>query len=246
MAGDARNSDMIIGAARRSLADQRAGGRRRPVPQGARAIKRGHVGRKLRNIALAVLGIWLGLTVVGSIIDGIGLGGLLLGALATAGAVWLLGKYPRMKMPTLADLDPAQGNVRTLVGRTELWLENQRPMLPPPAVKLVDQIGLQLDVLEKQLVDVDQNHPKAAEVRKLVGEHLPGLVEGYRKIPEHLRYEEAAGGSPNQRFLDGLSTISGEIDSVTRQLAMGPIDNLAIKSRYLEYRYGEAAEDAGA
>lgn len=243
MAGEAHQSDMIIGAARRSLINQQAGGRRL-LPQGARAIKRGHLGRKLRNIALAIGGIWLGLTVVGTIIGGIGWEGLLAGVVVTAGAAWLLGKYPRMKLPTIADLDPMQTDVRTLVGRTELWLEGQRPALPPPAVQLVDQIGHQLDVLGAQLAQTDQNHPKAGEARKLVGEHLPGLIQGYRQIPEHLRYEERAGSSPNKQFIDGLSTISDEIDSVTRQLAMGSIDNLAIKSRYLEYKYGEAATDS--
>jgi len=242
VAGEAHQSDVIIGAARRSLVDQRAGGRR-VLPQGARAIKRGHFGRKLRNVALAVGGIWLGLSVVGSIIGGIGWEGLLLGIVVTGGAVWAFGKYPQMKPPTIADLDPTQTDVRKLVGQTELWLESQRPALPAPAVQLVDQIGHQLDVLGAQLAQTDQDHPKAGEVRKLVGEHLPGLIQGYRQIPEQLRYEERAGSSPNKQFIDGLSTISAEIDSVTRQLAMGSLDSLAIKSRYLEYKYGETGMD---
>lgn len=242
MAGESHQSDVIIGAARRSLVDQRAGGRRM-LPQGARAIKRGHLGRKLRNVALAIGGIWLGLTVIGTIIGGIGWEGLLAGVVVTAGAAWLFGKYPRMRLPTIDDLNPAQTDVRRLVGQTELWLESQRAALPAPAVQLVDQIGHQLDVLGAQLARTDQNHPKAGEVRKLVGEHLPGLIQGYHQIPEHLRYEERAGSSPNKQFIDGLSTISAEIDSVTRQLAMGSLDSLAIKSRYLEYKYGEAGED---
>lgn len=242
MAGEAHQSDVIIGAARRSLVDQRAGGRR-VLPQGARAVKRGHLGRKLRNVALAVGGIWLGLTVIGTIIGGIGWEGLLAGVVVTAGAAWLFGKYPRMRLPTIDDLNPAQTDVRRLVGQTELWLESQRPALPAPAVQLVDQIGHQLDVLGAQLAQTDQDHPKAGEVRKLVGEHLPGMIQGYRQIPEHMRYEERAGSSPNKQFIDGLSTISAEIDSVTRQLAMGSLDSLAIKSRYLEYKYGEAGED---
>jgi hypothetical protein len=35
--------------------------------------------------------------------------------------------------------------------------------------------------------------------------------------------------------------LSGEVDRVTRRLAEGALDDLAIKSRYLEYRYGGAA-----
>ena len=240
MPGEARNSDVIIREARQSLALQRAGGRRL-APQGAQRIKRGHFGRKLRNMAYAVVGIWLGLTILGTIISPIGFTGLALGAAATVAAVWLFGSYPKLKVPSRADIDPASPDVRALVGRTELWLESQRRALPAPAVKLVDQIGLQLDTLGEQLVGLDQASPQAVEVRKLVGQHLPEMIDGYQKIPEQLRHEERAGTTPAKQFVDGLQTISGEIDSVTRQLAAGALDNLAIKTRYLEYKYGDAA-----
>ena len=241
MPGEARNSDVIIREARQSLALQRAGGRR-VAPQGAQRIRRGHFGRKLRNVAFAVVGIWLGLTILGSIISGIGFTGLAMGVAATVAAVWLFGSYPKLKVPSRADIDPASPDVRALVGRTELWLESQRRALPAPAVKLVDLIGLQLDALGEQLVGLDQASPQAVEVRKLVGQHLPEMIDGYQKIPEQLRHEERAGTTPSKQFVDGLQTISGEIDSVTRQLAAGALDNLAIKTRYLEYKYGDAAQ----
>jgi len=244
VANEARDSEVIIREARSSLVNNRDyGGRRRPMPMGARRIRRGHFGRKLRNIALAVVGIWLGLSILGSIISGIGFTGLAVGALATVAAVWLFGSYPRFKAPSRADLNPASTDVKALVGRTELWLENQRRALPPPAVKLVDTISLQLDALGEQLVGLDQASPTATEVRKLVGEHLPDMIDGYRKIPEHLRHEARAGTTPAKQFMDGLTTISHEIDSVTRQLAAGALDNLAIQTRYLEYKYGDAADE---
>ena len=246
MADESRNSELIIRQAKLSLADQRAGGRRRVMPQGARQIRRGHFGRKLRNVAFAVVGIWLGLSIIGGIISGIGFTGLAIGAAATVAAVWFFGQYPKLKVPSRADLNPASPDVKALVGRTELWLESQRRALPAPAVKLVDTIGLQLDSLGEQLVGLDQASPQAAEVRKLVGEHLPDMIDGYRKIPDHLRFETRAGTTPEKQFLDGLQTISTEIDSVTRQLAAGALDNLAIKTRYLEYKYGDAASQEGA
>ena len=245
MSSSANQSDQIIGAAGRVLVDQRAGGRRRSIGQGAAAIRAGHLWRKVRNIAVAGVAVWLGLGIIGSIIGGIGFIGLVLGVTVSAAALFLLGKYPRFKMPTRADLDPTGTDARALVGRTELWLETQRRALPPPAVQLVDQISVQLDGLAAQLVDVDQDHPKAAEVRKLVGEHLPNVIDGYRKIPENLRYEDRAGTNPNAQFIGGLRTISDEIDSITRQLAMGAIDNLAITTRYLDYKYGEALDEGG-
>lgn len=244
MAGESHSSDVILGAARRSLVEQRAGGRRRSIGQGAAQIRAGHYWRKVRNIAVAGVAIWLGLGIVGGIIGGVGFTGLLIGVAVSAAALFLFGKYPDFKMPTRADLDPTGTDVRALVGRTELWLETQRRALPPPAVQLVDQIGQQLDGLAAQLADVDQDHPKAAEVRKLVGEHLPNVIDGYRKIPEGLRYEDRAGTNPNQQFIGGLRTISDEIDSITRQLAAGAIDNLAITTRYLDYKYGDAINAA--
>jgi hypothetical protein len=147
-----------------------------------------------------------------------------------------------MKVPRRSDLN--RGDVRQLVGRTELWLEHQRPALPPPAVTLVDKIGVQLDALGLQLEHVDQNHPATAEVRKLVGEHLPEMVDSYNKIPAHLRNQERSGSSPDEQLTESLGKISEEIDSVTRQLAEGSLDDLAIRTRFLDYRYG--ARDAPA
>jgi hypothetical protein len=52
-------------------------------------------------------------------------------------------------------------------------------------------------------------------------------------------------GSPDQHLVESLGKISTEIDSVTRQLASGAIDNLAIKTRYLDYKYGAGPEGEG-
>ena len=71
---------------------------------------------------------------------------------------------------------------------------------------MVDQIGVQLDALGVQLEGVDPAHPSAREVRKLVGEHLPGMVDSYRKIPAHLRKEERAGRTPDEQLVDSLDS----------------------------------------
>jgi hypothetical protein len=152
-------------------------------------------------------------------------------------AVAVLGKFPRLKTPRRADLS-ATGDVRQMVGRTELWLEAQRPALPAPAIGLVDTIGLQLDTLGNQLEGLDPNHEKTREIRKLVGEDLPEMVDSYARIPAHLRAEKRAGSTPDEQVTQGLSRISEEIDSVTRQLAEGSLDDLAIRHRYLDYKYG--------
>ena len=151
--------------------------------------------------------------------------------------------FSSVKVPSRESLRGS--DVKSLVGRTELWLEQQRPALPAPAVQLVDTIGLQLDALGTQLDGLDERGPAAVEVRKLVGDHLPELVSTYTSIPRHLRGEAQGGRSPDQHLVDSLGKISAEIDSVTRQLASGAIDNLAIKTRYLDYKYGAGPEGEG-
>ena len=239
-----RLSDRVLEDARRVRDDNRTGGRHRraranSIGSGSWRLKLRHWRRKVVRIILAVFGILLAAVVAGVIVGGIGLLGILLTFLALITAVIVFTIYPRMKPPTRASIN--KGDVKQMVGRTELWLEHQRPALPPPAVRIVDDLGVQLDELGLQLQTVDQDHPQVREIRKLVGEVLPETVDSYRSIPAHLRTEQRAGASPDEQVTDSLGKISAEIDFITRQLAEGSLDNLAIKHRYLGYRYGDDA-----
>ncbi len=238
-----RDSDRLIREARTVRDDNRAGGRHRrvaPIGRGSAEMRSRHLRTKLKRIAIAFAAIFVGSIAIGLVIDGLGFIGLMLTVLAAIIALGVLTTFPRLKVPQRADLN--RGDVRQMVGRTELWLEAQRPALPPPAINLVDQIGVQLDGLGYQLEGLDQNHPKAREVRSLVGEQLPGMIDSYRKIPSQLRSEKRAGATPDEQLTDSLSKISGEIDSITRQLAEGSLDDLAIKHRFLDYKFGEGAQ----
>ncbi len=241
MASPAHDSDRTLAQARQSLTHQRAGGRRVvSIGQRSAALKREHAFRKVGRAVTAVVAIIVVAMIAGLVIDGIGFTGVMVTALAIFAAIMVFGRYPKMKVPQRREL--SGGDVKSLVGRTELWLESQRPALPAPAVQLVDQIGVQLDALGLQLDGLDDNQPAAVEVRKLVGEHLPELVSTYTSIPRHLRTEPRAGRTPDEQLADSLGKISTEIDSVTRQLASGAIDNLAITTRYLDYKYGAGPE----
>jgi hypothetical protein len=160
--------------------------------------------------------------------------------LALAGVAGFLAVYPRLRIPQLGTLN--RGDVRATVGRTQLWLEAQRPALPPPASRLLDGIGLRLDALGTQLAGIDPTEPAVGDVRRLIGEHLPGMVASYTRIPAHLRGEQRSGKTADQQLTEGLSRITDEIDALSRKLAEGDIDALATEARYLDYRYGNALE----
>lgn len=245
MPGEAKNSDLILRQAKQSLVNNRDyGGRRNSIGRRSAAIKREHAVRQTKRALATVGAIVFAAAAAGFILDGIGVGGVILTMLAIFGTMAAFIAFSSVKVPTREALRGS--DVKSLVGRTELWLEKQRPALPAPAVQLVDMIGLQLDALGSQLDGLTDNAPAALEVRKLIGDHLPELISSYTSIPRHLRGEAQGGGSPDQHLVDSLGKISTEIDSVTRQLASGAIDNLAIKTRYLDYKYGAGPEGESA
>ncbi len=238
-----KDSDRLIREAQIVRDDNRAGGRHRMAPsigQGSKRIKRQYFKKKFGTLVLAVTGIVLIAMGAGLILNGIGFAGIMMTLLAIIVAVGVFSFWPKVKVPRRENLN--KGDVRKMVGNTELWLEAQRHALPAPAVKIVEDLGVQLDALGLQLETIDQNHPAARDVRKLVGEHLPETIDSYRKIPAHLRHEERAGATPDKQVTESLGRISKEIDEVTRQLADGALDDLAVRTRYLGYRYGENEE----
>lgn len=246
VADSTRDSDRLLAEGRALVRDNREGGRHRrgaSIGEGSARLKKSNFAKRVRNVVIAVFAIWVSAGILGAIIQGIGILGIAALLVATVIAVAVFAQFPRLKTPTRADITRG-GDVRQLVGKTELWLEAQRTALPAPAVTLVDQLGVQLDGLGRQLEGVDQAHPKAREVRSLIGEQLPEMIDSYRRIPAHLRAEQRAGATPDEQLTQSLRTISGEIDSITRQLAEGSLDDLAIKHRFLDYKFGSGADAA--
>ncbi|WP_086619122.1 hypothetical protein [Erythrobacter tepidarius] len=242
------DSERILREAKISLAMQRDGGTHRlargSIGRGSAELKRKNLVKRAKGLGLTLLAIMAAAIATGLIIDGIGFAGVMLTAAAVIAAVLFFAFVPRPKVPRRAELK--LGNPQQMVARTELWLEAQRPALPPPAQVIVNQLGVQLDALGLQLKGLGDNEPALAEVRELVGEYIPETIDNYRKIPAHLRSEQYAGKTADERLIESLTKLSGEIDRVTRRLAEGALDDLAIKSRYLEYRYGGAEALQGA
>jgi hypothetical protein len=239
MTSPASQSDEILTSARRSLKRVQMGP---PIGMKSRALRRAHFFGKVARAAVAVGALLIGAGIVGAILDGIGFWGVMITGVLGAAAAYVLMRYPEMPMPTMETL--RQTDLGTLAGKTEIWLEAQRPMLPAPAMPIVQNIGLRLDALAPQLQTLGENDPASREVRKLVGEHLPELINGYKKIPEPLRRQDNGGKTPEQQLVDGLTRIDREIETMTGQIARGDLDKLATRERFLEIRYdggGEAA-----
>ena len=224
---------------------ERSRERRRPIGTKSVALRRQHLYKKLGRMLIAGGIVLIGAAVFGALIQPLGFIGLLALFVLLVGVAVLFGKWPPFPEPRQADLPKA--DLKQLAGRTEIWLEAQRPALPAPARQLVDGIGVQLDLLAPQLQTLDPATPAAANIRKLVGEDLPELVAGYQRIPAGLRQEIHAGRTPDETLVGGLKMLESEIGNAARSLAAGELDKLATRERYLQLKYqGIEGEDAPA
>lgn len=219
---------------------ERSRDRRRPIGTKSVALRRQHLYKKLGRMLIAGGVLLLGAAIFGALIQPLGFTGLLALFVLLIGVAVLFGKWPPFPEPRQADLPKA--DLKQLAGRTEIWLEAQRPALPAPARQLVDGIGVQLDLLAPQLQTLDPATPAAANIRKLVGEDLPELVAGYQRIPAGLRKEAHAGRTPDETLVGGLKMLESEIGNAARSLAAGELDKLATRERYLQLKY-QGVED---
>ena len=224
-----------------NAAIERSRERRRPIGTKSVALRRQHLFKKLGRMLIAGGVVLLGAALFGALIQPLALSALLALFVLLIGVAVLFGRSP-FPEPRQADLPKA--DLKQLAGRTEIWLEAQRPALPAPARQLVDGIGVQLDLLAPQLQTLDAATPAAANIRKLVGEDLPELVAGYQRIPAGLRGEAHAGRTPDETLLGGLKMLEREIGDAARSLAAGELDKLATRERYLQLKYqGIEGED---
>lgn len=190
-------------------------------------------GRALRAGKISAIGVAAVLLVAlgwGLAVGPIGFTGVMAVFLAMLAALVIGGLFSREADVPVEQL--ATADIKLLPRKTELWLDRQRPALPAPAVRLVDDIGVRLDALAPQLQTLDPREPAAAEIRRLIGEELPTLVSGYQRVPQSLR-----GSGPDAQLVEGLRVVESELARMTQQLAEGDLDKLATQGKYLELKY---------
>ncbi|MBA2921095.1 hypothetical protein GON01_15495 [Sphingomonas sp. MAH-20] len=227
------DSDLIISKAeeliRRASPEGRAAARRRRERRKARAIR---MMRRMFFLTLAILVAAVAWGLVIGPIGGTGVMAVVLGIVLAWIGVLLFSAEPEANAEQLPQVP-----LKALPNRTEQWLDSQRPALPAPANRLIDQIGVRLEGLAPCVQHLDEREPAAMEVRRLVGEELPELVRGYQRVPQQLRRQ-----GPDAQLVEGLRVVESELARMTQQLASGDLDKLATQGKYLELKYKGAEE----
>jgi len=199
--------------------------------------RRGGGGRALRAVKYAsggIAAVLLGAFIFGLVMP-LGITGAMVVALLALAAVVMGVVFSREPEPRLEDLQSV--DMKRLADGTERWLHAQRPLLPAPAQRLADGIGVKLEQLAPQLQTLDEKEPAAFEIRRLIADELPELVRGYERVPAHLRRDGIDGMSPDKQLVEGLAVVDSELDRMCRQLASGDLKALATQGRYLELKY---------
>ena len=199
-----------------------------------RAAQRRSAARKAKRIFATVIAMFIIMFIVGLIIP-IGTTGVMVGVLLMILAALGIVMMPGEALPDAASLPTAP--LAQLPLKTEAWLASQRPMLPAPAQRLTDGIGLKLEALAPQLQTLHDNEPAAAEIRRLIADELPELVRGYGRVPDALRRVDTNGMMPEKQLVDGLSVVDSELARMSEQLARGDLEKLATQGKYLELKY---------
>jgi hypothetical protein len=200
-------------------------------------------GRAVR--AVSVIGaIALGLLLWGLIIGPIGTTVLVLAVLlgvfaAVAAAVW---DGPDTTPDLSVEVPPA-----VLPATTDVWLDRQRRNLPALAAPQVDAISARLATLETQLAQVQAGDPVAQDLSRLLGKHLPELVERYTRIPSEQRARtiEADGRSLDATLVEGLKAVESELARASESLAASDRDAVRIQGKFLEARYKDSDSAVG-
>ncbi len=193
---------------------------------------------KARNVGIALAVVLAGAVAAGILLNGIGITGLFLVAALMflsliVFSVWSPGGSDRPVIDYREDM-PNQA----VVQRLDSLLVKKRAALPAPAATRLDAISAQLPLLESRLGQADTLDPLAQDARRLMGKHLPELIERYEKVPAQYRGErDGEGLTVDQRLVQGLDAAKTALDDLGRKLAHEDLTAFETQGRFIESRY---------
>jgi hypothetical protein len=125
--------------------------------------------------------------------------------------------------------------LEALAPDAEDWLLDRRALIPPEAGAALDAMLTCLGELTPHLARLDPNSTMAWEARRLIGRHLPGLVEPWCELPAGTRERD---WEARRRLTDALETLAREIGHLLDETSRDRREALETHGRFVETRYG--------
>lgn len=220
--------DEVMGRIDRGASARAA--QRRQLTRGAAAVA-----RKIANIGMAVGALIVATLVFGLIVGPIGITGLFVVAALMMLAVVLFSIWPGEER--VVDYKEDMPN-KAVVQRLDGLLLRKRAALPSPAATRIDAISRQLPLLESRLAETNILDPLAQDARRLMGKHLPELIERYERVPPAYRHErDGEGLTVDERLIAGLDAAKDALGDLGRKLAHEDMTAFESQGRFIESRY---------
>ncbi len=123
-----------------------------------------------------------------------------------------------------------------LAARAEEGLLDRCEELPGRALPAADAIMARLNELQHHLGDLDPASLPAGDARRLIGQHLPRLIDSYLDLPASAR---APGSESSQRFTESLGIVAAELDTLLETCCRDRQTDFDTQQRFIETRYRE-------
>lgn len=163
-------------------------------------------------------------------------------AIVIAGLGFVVSRMRPTKAGKTVAQDLPKQDLTSLPLKAELWLASQRRLLPPAAQSIVDSICSRMKLLASQVGGLNDDDPIGHDIRRLLAEELPELVNDYYRIPAALRKSANNGFMPDKQLTQGLITIDSRLEQINDLLAAVPVTRLATQARYLDMKYPETLD----
>lgn len=157
--------------------------------------------------------------------------------LIAAGAAALVAATAALAWPSgTAGLEQpfSREELEALPAKAEEWLLTKRLELPLTGAPLLDRILVALGDLYPHLGRIEPHSTLAWEVRRLLGNHLPRLIQAYLELPASAREADPDYG---RRLIEGLDTIASEAVRLTKEVCRESLTSFETQGRFIETRY---------
>jgi hypothetical protein len=194
-------------------------------------------GRRARRSAFVLIGLIALLLAVSIYLGGIGFFAWLV-AVPTAMAFALLLMFQPTRKSRQAAAPAVEAPPTLPLGdlalRAEEALLDRCDELPGRALPAADAIVARLRELQPHLATLDPAGPVAGDARRLIGRHLPRLVESYLQLPHAAR---APGAESSRRVAESLDIVAAELGNLLDSCCRDSQADFDTQSRFIETRY---------
>ena len=207
----------------------------REAERRARKRQAAELGRRFGRAVMVTGASSAGVLGYGLAVAPVGATGLIAAGAATVAAATAALLWPSRRRPE-GSAGLKMVGLGTLTLEAEEWLLRQRGQLPGRAAAPIDAILVRLHDLQPHLAALDPTAPLAGEARRLIGEHLPRLVDSYLGVPGTAR---SANPEIARRLIDGLGIVAGELQRLCEEVSKDRLLSFETQGRFLETRYAK-------